>query len=289
MALPWIAKETGIFARYGIDADLLLVSGTPRVVQSLIAGDFDYALVGSAAVMRARIENGDTLMLATSGDYFNFKVMAHPQSGIHTIADLRGKTVGLSQIGSQSHTFLRILLAREGIPLDEVNVLQVGGNPQAVAAMVTGNLDAAVSSGISVPVARQVGAVMVADGKIVKIASPSAALATTRRHIEQQRDLTLRFMRGYVEAIHYLKTHRDDTIRIMQQYMTGLSTDDVAYLYDEVVDDYKPLPAPTDESIQAVLDRGLDVPATDLKPSDFYDVSFLQEIERDGLIAELYK
>ena len=52
--------------------------------------------------------------------------------------------------GSQSHTLVRILLAREGIRLDEVSVLQVVGNPQAVAATVTSNLDAAVSSGIPI-------------------------------------------------------------------------------------------------------------------------------------------
>src|SRR5262245_24891317 len=54
MAIPWIAKETGIFAQYGLDVHLHLVAGTPRLVQSILAGDFDYAQVGAPAVMRAR-------------------------------------------------------------------------------------------------------------------------------------------------------------------------------------------------------------------------------------------
>src|SRR5262249_42904731 len=55
LSAPWIAKETGSFAKHGIDADVILLPGSPRLVQSLIAGDVHYALVGAAAVMRARM------------------------------------------------------------------------------------------------------------------------------------------------------------------------------------------------------------------------------------------
>src|SRR5438067_13483105 len=46
-AIPWLAQETGIFARHGFDAEVPLVAGSPRVTQSLIAGDFDYAIPGA--------------------------------------------------------------------------------------------------------------------------------------------------------------------------------------------------------------------------------------------------
>src|SRR5205807_691609 len=79
-----------------------------------------------------------------------------------------------SQIGSTSHTFLRVLLAREGIPLEEVQVLQAGGNPQAATAMLTGATDAATVSGVMVPAAERAGAVTLADGKALKILVPGA-------------------------------------------------------------------------------------------------------------------
>ncbi len=288
MGIPWIAKEAGFFAAQGIDATLHLVPGTPRLVQSLLAGDFDFATVGAIAVMRARVENGDTVILASSGDYSTFKIMAHPQSGIRTLADLRGRTVGVSQIGSESHTFLKILLNREGIPIDEVQILQTGGNPQAAQAMLTGNIDASAVSGVMVPAAERAGAILLADGSQLKIPSVRGALATTRRRIDQDRDLVRRFMRAYVEAIHFYKTQRDETIRIMQQYMSGLSWDEVAYLWEEGNGGYKPLPVPSDEAVQAMIDREFEALAGQLKPSDFYDISFLQEIEQSGLIRQLY-
>src|SRR5205823_1123032 len=92
--------------RTGLRARLWL-AGSPRLLQSLVAGDFQFAHVGAVSVMRARVENVDTIILAGSGDYSVFKLMAHPQTGIRTLADLRGRTVAVSQIGSESHTFLK--------------------------------------------------------------------------------------------------------------------------------------------------------------------------------------
>ena len=288
-AIPWVAKDTGILDRYGLDADLHLVPGTPRLTQSLIAGDFDYAAVGSSAVMRARAGNADTLILASAGDYFTFKIMANPQSGIHSLAELRGRTVGISQIGSTSHTFLKILLTQIGLPLDQVNVVQTGGNPEAAAAMISGGIDASAVSGIMVPAAERVGAVELADGRKMKIPTVNGALAATRRHIDADRDEVRRFMRAYVEAIQYYKTERDGTIAIMQKYMNGLPWDETAYLWEEGVQGYREVPYPSEEGVRITMERDLDPPVTDMKPSDFYDVSFLREMEADGFIQQLYK
>src|SRR4051795_5642138 len=289
MTIPWIAKETGIFEKYGFDVTLQLVGGTPRLVQSLLAGDYDYVVVGGTAVLQARVLGGDTVILASSGSYFPFKVMAHPQAGVQSIAELRGKTVGVSQIGSTSHAFLRVLLNQAGVHLDQVTIIQAGSNPQAATAMLTGNIDAATVSGVLVPAAQRAGAVMLADGKALRIPEPNSVLATTRRRIDRDRAGVLRFMQAYVEGVHFFKTNRDETIRIMQQYMSGLSLDETAYLYDDVKDDYRPLPLPNEEAIQAGLERDLENPVLDLKPSDFYDSSFLQEIDRSGLVTALYR
>jgi NitT/TauT family transport system substrate-binding protein len=289
MTIPWIAKETGIYEKYGFDVTLQLVGGTPRLVQSLIAGDYDYAIVGGSAVMQARMQDGDTVILVSSGSYFPFKIMASPQAGIHSIAELRGKTVGVSQIGSTSHTFLRVLLGQAGVPLDQVTILQAGSNPQAATAMLTGNIDAAAVTGVLVPTAQRAGAVMLADGKVLRIPEPNSVLASTRRRIDRDRGATLRFLQAYVEGVHFFKTRRDETIRIMQQYMGGETDADIATLYDSVRDLYQPLPLPSEEGIQAVLDRETDLDVRGFKPSDFLDTSFLRALDDSGFVSGLYR
>jgi ABC-type nitrate/sulfonate/bicarbonate transport system substrate-binding protein len=123
----------------------------------------------------------------------------------------------------------------------------------------------------------------------MKVPSVNGALAVTRRHIENDRDEVRRFMHAYVEGIHFYKTRRDETIAIMQQYMHGLPWDETAYLYDEGAQSYRELPYPSEEAVQIGMERDLEPPPTNMKPSDFYNISFLQEMEQDGFIKRLYQ
>jgi len=65
----WVAKDSGILAKYGFTADIVLIPGTPRTVQALIAGDLDYAVAGSPAALRARMQGADVVMLAGLNSY----------------------------------------------------------------------------------------------------------------------------------------------------------------------------------------------------------------------------
>ena len=96
-------------------------------------------------------------------------------------------------------------------------------------------------------------------------------------------------MRSFVEAVHYMKTNRNGTIALMQKYMGGLSKEEAAYLYEEQVDLLEALPAPNAKALQAVLDRETDPKVKNFTPADFTDASFFAEIERSGLIEQLYR
>lgn len=288
-SIPWIGRDTGIFAAHGFEVEVPLVTGSPRLIQSLVAGDFDYAMAGVTAALRARMQGADPVILATSRNDLTQSVVVHPQAGIRTLQDLRGRTIGISQIGSEADVFLHIALDLAGLRPDEVSVLQTGGHPQTVAALASGNLDAGVLGGANVLKAQQIGAVKLASGRELGVLSPSGILATTRHAIERDRDRVRRFLRAYVEAVHFYKTQRDATIRILQANMGGLSAEEVAFLYDDLNEALPPLPVPREEALQAVLDREPDPQARNFKPGDFLDLSFLQEIEQSGFLATLYK
>ncbi len=291
MAVPWVAQDSGILAKYGFDAQVLIVPGSPRVTQSLIAGDFDYAIAGSSSFIRARLQGADVQILATSVNTAgNFSLLVLPESGIRTVADLRGKTVGVTQYGSDADVFLRLALNRAGLSANDVTIIQHGGSPQGAAALLTGQLPAAVVGGSAVLTATSAGAVAIATGKELRIPGLTGTIATTRRRIERAPDEVLRFMYAYVEAIHFLKTRREETIAILHNNWANMPTEEIAYLYDEVADDYLALPIPSDEAVMAIVEREAD-PATlaQVKPTDFYDASFLRQIEQSGFLRELYR
>ena len=96
-------------------------------------------------------------------------------------------------------------------------------------------------------------------------------------------------MRSFFETIHYLKTNRPGSIALLQKYFGGLSAEEAGYLYQEQIDLMEALPAPNDKALQAVLDRETDPKVKSFSTADFIDPSFFKEIEKSGMMEQLYR
>ena len=290
LSLPWMARETGILAKYDLVAEVLLITGSPRLVQSLIAGDVDLAFAGITAITRARVRGADVAILGAAANVSSQKLMVGRNSKIRRLEDLKGVILGVSQYGSEADTFARNSLTLAGLKPDkDVTILQLGGHPQVAAAMVAGKLDAGVLAGLAALTAERAGAKLLTSAAELKILSPSGTFAATRGFIQRRRSVVDRLMRSFVEAIHYLKTNRTGSIALLQKYFGGLSAEEASYLYQEQIDLMEVLPALNDKALQAVLDRETDPKVKSLSTADFVDASFFREIEKSGMIEQLYR
>jgi ABC-type nitrate/sulfonate/bicarbonate transport system substrate-binding protein len=273
-----------------LSAEILLITGSPRLVQSLIAGDVDIAFAGVTAMTRARMRGAEVAILGFAANHSSQKFMVGRNSKIRRLEDAKGATIGVSQYGSEADTFARNALARVGLRAErDVTILQLGGHPQVAAAMATGKLEAAVLGGLASLTAERAGARVITTAIELNILSPSGTFATTRGYIQRKRSVIERLTRSFVEAIHYLKTNRSGSIVLMQKYLGGLNAEEAAYLYDEQVDLLERLPAPNEKALQAVLDRETDPKVKSLALADFIDGSFFKEIEKSGMIEQLYR
>lgn len=289
-SLPWVARETGILAKHDLTAEVVLITGSPRLVQSLIAGDVDVVFAGVTAMIRARARGADVAILGAPANVSSQKLMVGRNSRIRRLEELKGAVIGVSQYGSEADTFARNALAVAGLrPDKDVTILQLGGHPQVAAAMVAGKLDVGVLGGLATLTAERSGARLLASAAELKILSPSGTFATTRGLIQKRRSVVDRLMRSFVEAIHILKTNRSAAISLLQKYLGGLSAEEATYLYQEQVDLMEPLPAPSDKAIQAVLERETDPKVKSSAVADYVDASFFREIEKSGLIEKLYR
>ena len=289
--IPWVTKEAGIFTKHGIDADVILLTGSPRLVQALLAGDIDYSLGGVSSVLRARFRGADPVILATTINFSTQQILIRPESPLQRLQELKGKIVGVTQYGSQGDTFVRDALKKTGLRPDaDVTLIQMGGTPQVGSALLAGKIDAGVTGESGLLLVQQGRAKQLsgASAKELKIAGSGATLNATRRHIERDREGTMKFLRAYVEGVHYFKTNREGTLRALQKFFRGATAEQVAFLYDNRREDFDPLPIPSDEAVQGELDRETDPKAKTFKPADFMDLSFLHEIEKSGFLAELY-
>jgi NitT/TauT family transport system substrate-binding protein len=290
-SVAWLAKEVGIFAKHGVDADVILLTGSPRAIQTLLAGDIDYAIAGAQAAMRARMRGADPVSVATTSNVSSQRVLVRPDSPLKRLEDLKGKTVGVTQYGSAGDTFFRSALRKVGLRPDaDVTILQMGGTPQVSSALVAGKTDAGVTgeSGLLLVHQGRLKELPGASAKELKLLSSGATLTTTQRYINRDRSGIMQFMRAYVEGVHYFKTNRQGTLRALQKYLRGATAEHIALLYDDQRDVTDPLPVPSEEALQADLDRESDPKAKTFKPADFVDLSFLREIEKSGFVAELY-
>jgi ABC-type nitrate/sulfonate/bicarbonate transport system substrate-binding protein len=289
-SLPWIAKETGILAKYDLDAEVVLITGSPRLVQSLIAGDVDVVFAGVTALIRARARGADVAILGAPANVSSQKLMVGRNSKIRRLEELKGAVIGVSQYGSEADTFARNALGIAGLrPDKDVTILQLGGHPQVAAALAAGKLEVAVLGGLATLTAERSGARLLTSAAELKILSPSGTFATTRALIQRKRSVVDRLMRSFVEAIHLLKSNRAGAIALLQKYLGGLSAEEATYLYQEQVELLEPLPAPNDKAIQAVLERENDPKVKSSSPGEYVDASFFREIEKSGLIEKLYR
>jgi len=117
-------------------------------------------------------------------------------------------------------------------------------------------------------------------------------VAVTRDYIQKKPDTIRRFMRAYVEGIHYNLTNPKGAQKILQKYLDIKDVKMVEEAYNEIVVKLtRRVPYPTEPGIQIFLDqlKVKNPKAAQAKPSDFTDVSFLKELESSGFIDKLYK
>ena len=139
-----VAKDSGILAKYGFSAEVVLIPGTPRTIQALISGDLDYAAAGAPASLRARAQGADVVVLSALSSFSSQRVFVRPDSKLNSIRDLKGKIIGVTQYGSGGDTFLRAALRKIGLKESEVTILQMGGTPGVAQGLESGRIEVGV-------------------------------------------------------------------------------------------------------------------------------------------------
>jgi NitT/TauT family transport system substrate-binding protein len=287
----WIAYEAGFFRKYGFDAQLLFVESGSRMVQTLISGDVLAAVVAGAPVIQSNLQ-GSGIVLATGFlNTLDYKFIV--SRDITRPDQLKGKAVAISRIGSSSDFATRYALEKYGlVPDKDVAILQIGSQPARFAALETGRISGVM---IAIPLtakAARAGLNTLADLQMLGLEYQHNGLAVSRNLIKTQPDVVRNLVKAYVEAIHYMKTHRKETIAILAKY---LKTDDAEALEEAYEAEIQALipekPYPTLKGIQVMLrEMGIKDPtARAARPEQFVDLTFMKELDSSGFIDRLYK
>jgi NitT/TauT family transport system substrate-binding protein len=288
----WYALEKGLFKKYGLDVNLFQVSGGSKAITALVSGDVSICQMTANSVINAVAAGKDAVIIAGLYNTFPTVVLARPS--ITTVDGLRGKILGTSKAGSAAETASRLALQHMGLePGKDITLLEVGEEPERVAALEAGQVDAIMSSPPYLHALIQKGYNVVFDFGKIGIPYAHTGVATTREFLSQNRPVVVAFMKAMVEAAVRMKTDETGTKEVLAKF-TGLDlTANAADLqdgYDNVIKPYlQEVPYPSVEAMQTLLDATVasNPDAAGVKIEQLIDASVIKELENSGFIAGL--
>jgi NitT/TauT family transport system substrate-binding protein len=284
----WVTLEKGFWRKYGLDVELILLSGGGKMVPALVSGSVQILLASDPEVTTAIARGVDLTKLGVTTNTFGASLVTQPD--IQSIRDLKGKVLGVGRGRDASYTRLVKLLRDNGLnPNDEVKFLAIGQAPSARLQA----LKAKVIQGtvLSPPLDR------VAAGEGLKLLAqfdaptPAGGISTTGGFLKQNRALIINFLKGYMEGIHFLLTQKEKSLEVLARYLRNPDMSIVGYFYDDIAHRVERDLRPKPESVRFLNELvALDEPnARQLGETDHWDLSLIEEIRRSGFVEQLYK
>jgi NitT/TauT family transport system substrate-binding protein len=290
-ASVWIPYEAGIFRKNGLDVELLYIGGGGRAAQVVQSGEVPIGVLTGGAVINSNLAGGDLVIIGSSMNVMTFVLMARPE--IRRVEDLKNKKIGITRFGSATDFALRYVEEQRRFKRQrDFALLQLGGMPELLSALRAGAVDAAVINAEVAIRARREGFRELADISKMGLSFPTSSIVTTRSFIKRNENTVRKFTRGFVEGVHYGKTQRAFGIEILKKY---LRNDDAALLEDlyemYILQNIPRIPRPSPEAVKTVLDQmaETDPRVANLRPEQFIDARFFQELEKEGFLQRLWK
>ncbi len=214
-----IGVAHGFFAKYGIDIEEVTLNGSAKLHQAMTAGSLDIGL-GSGPDLIFLVKGVPEIAVASmAGPPLLLGVVVPYDSPARTADDLKGKRIGISTVNSLTQWLMRELARQKGWDADSLTYVTVGAElPNQVAALVTGQIDAVVSSsalGLALAEGKR-GRLLLAASDIVKDFMIHAIFASEPM-VQQRPDAIRRFLKGWFDTIAFMRANRDATVQASRE------------------------------------------------------------------------
>jgi NitT/TauT family transport system substrate-binding protein len=283
----WLAKDRAIYKKHGADLDLIFIDGSVRGIQSLLAGDLGYSGAVGTAVINARLAGGDVAIIQSQMNTLPYFIVGNPK--IKSPAELKGKAAAVHIPGTSADFAFRLALNKVGIAYKDIKAVTIGGGPARLTATITGQTDFTVVTEGEKIQAEKNGLKTIMDMAKLKVPFQFNCTATTRKYLATHATEARGVVFAMAEAVHFLKTHKEETIRVMQKYTRGVPRDVLEGAYasnaELIVDDGYPTLDGLKQTLE--IQALTDARAAKAKADDFVDLRFVDEIRKSGFLSKL--
>ena len=287
--LMHIAKDRGLFNKYGLVAETIYIPGGSTNIHVLISGNLDLSQLSGAPGVAANLEGADIVYFAGLLDKLNYQLITRPE--IKNVEQLKGKKFGVSRYGSSADFGMRAMLKKLGVdPVKDATILQIGDEPSRVAAIKSGNIDGTVANAPFGIEAERLKLNVLADSLKMDIPFFNTGLLGSRRFLDRQEAKVMNFLRAYIEAIKVLKTERDYSIKALAQFTRVQNLKAVQEGYDYFVKQLEPVPYPSIPAMQAVVDQIAETnsKARGIDAKNYVTDKYLKRLDEEGFVKKIW-
>jgi len=286
----WVAHEAGYFAKEGLQDDIILIPSGTQLAQVTVAGEIDIGSLNGSSAIAAALQVADLKIIGNSGNKMVFSLFVRPE--IKTIEQMRGKKIGITRFGSAPDISIRYALRKYNInPDKDLTLMQLGFMATVAAGLQGGSIEGGVVSPPTQFAIEKAGFKELISITDMNFAFPNPALVAVGSIIKNRPDVITRFVRAYVRGIHRARTDPQFTYKSMAKYTKIQDTAVLQKAYEFYMSKVlEKAPYINMTGVQNVLDDlAKTVPAAkNAKPERFVDNRFLDDVEKSGLMKELY-
>lgn len=289
-SFPWVAQEAGLFKKYNLDFNLVFISSSNIVTAALLGGDAEMTVTGGIGNVAAYVK-GSTDVVFTGGVKNVMTQTIVSGGNIKKPEDLKGKKIAVSRIGGNSHYFTIQALRRYGMePNRDYGFIQTGGDPETLAALVSGAIEVANLTPPTDAQAIARGYHYVIYGPDLKIPYSATAFVTKRSIITKRPQVIGNFMRAMAEASKVVHTDREFFYKVLGKYLRINDRSVLDSAYNAEIKVLEPRLVIKMDSLQAILDEiaPTDARAKKIKPQELVDNRYLDEMEKSGFMDQLW-
>jgi ABC-type nitrate/sulfonate/bicarbonate transport system substrate-binding protein len=289
----WIAKEQGIFRKYGIDAELVFIIAG-RAMQAMLAGQVPVGTVGATHVVNANTGGGDFTMILGMQNTLDYLFIARPN--IKGAEDLKGKKVAIGTPSGSASVATYVALDFLGLNprRDNIVLLGIGGVPERLGALRAGSVEATSLS-------PEFGQVVISEGYRVllntskeNVPFQSSGLVVPRSLIKTNPQLVENVAKATVEGVAFVHkaSNKEIVFKSLARNLRLSKQEQVEKAYQNLVAELPKKPCPTMDGVASVIklmaQHGLNAKASQVKPEEIADMSYCKRFEDSGFFKSLY-
>jgi NitT/TauT family transport system substrate-binding protein len=289
-SMPWMAHEAGLFKKHNLDFQLVFIASSSIVTAALLSGDAEMTLTGGIGNVIAYVRGStDVVFIGGVKNVMTQSLVA--SKAFKRPEDLKGKRIAVSRIGGNTHYFTIQAFRRFGMePNRDYSFMQSGGDPEAVAALLTGQVDAATLTPPSDAMALASGFQYLIYGPDLKIPYSATAFVTKRSVIAKRPQVIGNFMRAMADTAKVMHTDREFVYKVLGKYLRITDRSVLDSAYNAEIKALEPRLVIKMESLQAILDEiaPTDARAKKVKPQELVDNRYVDEMEKTGYFDQLW-